>query len=179
MQGQLDAIGERVAIPAGSIVELDSGNVHDQAYRQTLQALAAIPIGTRLAVISINDPTMRGAIAALRQTGHVAYAVAVSEGADRLALGELERPDTPLVGAVVFSPESYGERLIPLALDILAGREVPPAVYQQHRLVRPHRAATTAGQHGVDGLPHERMDYLTTAEMERGVEDGRSASVPA
>ena len=61
--------------------------------------------------------------------GHAANAVAVSQGADRLALTELLRPGTPLIGAVTFSPETYGERVIALVQDVLARKEVPPAVY--------------------------------------------------
>jgi ribose transport system substrate-binding protein len=135
MQGQVDAICERVSIRPEQIVQLDSENIYDTAYRRSREALARIPVGKRLAVIAINDATVRGAIAALAETGHVANAVAVSQGADRLALEELQRPGTPLVGAVVFSPETYGQHVIPLALDILSGKEVPPALYQHHWLI--------------------------------------------
>lgn len=98
-------------------------------------------------------------VAELRETGHAASAVAVSQGADRLALEELARPGTPLVGTVAFRPESYGERLIPLALDVLAGREVPPAVYQQHWLIGPESVAQylgprNAGMPEVEGAGH-------------------------
>lgn len=137
VQGQIDAIAERVPLRSEQVLHLDSENTYGVAYRRTQDALSRIPVGNRLAVIGINDGTVRGAIAALAQSGHIGHAVAVSQGADRLALEELRRPHTPLVGAVVFAPETYGERAIPLALDILAGKEVPPAVYQQHRLIRP------------------------------------------
>jgi ribose transport system substrate-binding protein len=73
----------------------------------------------------------------LLETGRVPRAVVVSQGADRLMLKEMSRPGSPVIGAVTFAPERYGERIIPLALDILAGKEAPPAVYQHHVLVRP------------------------------------------
>lgn len=140
MHGQIDAICETIPVRPDQITWLDSENVYDTAYRRTREMLTTIPLGRRLAVVAINDPAMRGAIAALDETGHAGNAVAVSQGADRLALEELQRPGTPLVGAVAFSPETYGGRVIPLVLDILAGKDVPPAVYQKHRLIRPDMA---------------------------------------
>jgi ribose transport system substrate-binding protein len=136
IQGHIDAIGESVAMAPEQIMWLDSENVYNTAYHRTRDALASIPAGKHLAVIAVNDETMLGAIAALEETGRATTAIGVSQGADRLALEELQRPGTPLIGAVVFSPETYGEHVIPLALDILAGKEVPPAVYQRHRLIR-------------------------------------------
>ena len=162
MQGQIDALREGVSLPRDAVVELDSENVYDTAYRRSLEALAGIPPGARLAVVAINDPTIRGALAALRRTGHAANAIAVSQGADRLALEELVRPGTPLVGAVAFRPETYGERLIPLALDVLAGREVPPAVYQQHWLIRPENVAQYLEQHHAQARDPREMATGTT-----------------
>ena len=49
----------------------------------------------------------------------------------------MRRSKTRLVGSVAFFPESYGERLIQLALDILEKRDHPPAVFTRHRLVTP------------------------------------------
>ena len=118
------------------IIWLDSENVYNTAYRRTRDALTHIPVDKHLAVIAVNDETMLGAIAALEETGHAGQAMAVSQGADRLALEELQRPGTPLIGAVVFSPDTYGEHVIPLALDILAGKKVPAAMYRRHWLIR-------------------------------------------
>ncbi len=136
IQGQIDALRETIRLEEAQISALDSENHHDASYRKVHEVLVATPYGTHLAVIGICDPAVLGAIAALRETGHSAHAMAVTQGADRLALEELQRPDTLLVGAVVFNPETYGGRIIPLALDVLSGKDVPPAVYQPHRLIR-------------------------------------------
>ena len=42
-----------------------------------------------------------------------------------------------LVGSVAYFPETYGERLIRLALDIIEKRPYPPTVFTQHRLITP------------------------------------------
>jgi ribose transport system substrate-binding protein len=46
-------------------------------------------------------------------------------------------PHTRLIGSVAYFPEKYGEGLIRLALDILAKKAVPPAVFIKHRLLTP------------------------------------------
>jgi ribose transport system substrate-binding protein len=100
-----------------------------------LRANLPLPPDARSALVGMNDETVLGAIAALRAAGRAGQALAVTQGLDRRARQELAHPDTPLIGGVTFHPERYGERLIPLALDILQGRPVPPAVYLEHEFV--------------------------------------------
>jgi ribose transport system substrate-binding protein len=38
---------------------------------------------------------------------------------------------------VAYFPETYGNRVVRLALDVLHGRRVPPAVFTDHELVTP------------------------------------------
>ena len=40
-----------------------------------------------------------------------------------------------IIGSTAYWPEQYGERIIPLALRILRGEPVPPAVYMEHTFV--------------------------------------------
>jgi ribose transport system substrate-binding protein len=42
-----------------------------------------------------------------------------------------------VVGATAYRPEDYGKYLINLALDILAGKQIAPAVYMEHFFVSP------------------------------------------
>ena len=41
------------------------------------------------------------------------------------------------MGATAYRPEDYGKYLIKLALDILEGKQVPPASYMEHFFVSP------------------------------------------
>jgi ribose transport system substrate-binding protein len=45
----------------------------------------------------------------------------------------VEEPD--LVGATGYFPERYGNFLIPMALDTLAGNKLPPAVLMTHYMI--------------------------------------------
>ena len=44
---------------------------------------------------------------------------------------------SPVVGATAYRAEDYGTYLIRLALDMLAGKPVTPAVYMEHYFVSP------------------------------------------
>ena len=48
---------------------------------------------------------------------------------------ELRRPATRLIGSVAYFPEKYGDGIIALALDILAKKPVPSAVFVKHALI--------------------------------------------
>ena len=62
--------------------------------------------------------------------------VIVGQGADRRVREELRQPHSCIIGSTTFSPELYGEKLIPLALKILRGESVPPAVYMEHTFIQ-------------------------------------------
>ena len=59
----------------------------------------------------------------------------MGQGGSVEARMELRRPGTFLVGTTAFFPESYGENIMALALDILAEKHVPPAVFVKHQLL--------------------------------------------
>jgi ribose transport system substrate-binding protein len=61
----------------------------------------------------------------------------VGQGADRRLRAEMRTEPTLVVGTTAYRPEAYGEPLIKLALDILEGKQVPPASYQEHFFVCP------------------------------------------
>jgi ribose transport system substrate-binding protein len=59
----------------------------------------------------------------------------VGQGADRRVNKELENPGSRIIGSTAYMPERYGEQVIPLALKILRGEPVPPAVYIEHQFI--------------------------------------------
>jgi ribose transport system substrate-binding protein len=48
---------------------------------------------------------------------------------------EIRRPHSRIVGSTAFMPERYGEKLTEIAVRILQGELVPPAVYMDHVLI--------------------------------------------
>jgi ribose transport system substrate-binding protein len=49
----------------------------------------------------------------------------------------MRRPSSRLVCSVAYFPETYGLRIIQLALDILNRKSVAPAIFIQHELLTP------------------------------------------
>ena len=116
-------------------VYLDSGNTAEISQANMLQALRELPSMRRLAVISFNDDAAFGAICAARELGREDDVVIVGQGADRIVRKEIRHPESRLVGSTAYWPEQYGEKLIDVALKILNGAAVPPAVYNEHTFV--------------------------------------------
>jgi len=89
----------------------------------------------RVLLGGINDPSAIGALRAFQELGMESCCAAMGQNASLEARAELRTPGSRLIGSVAFFPEKYGEGLIPLALDILDRKIVPPAVYTKHKLI--------------------------------------------
>lgn len=145
IQGQLDGFQSILGpVPAEARLALNSGNTRQISTDQMAAALRRLPAEHRLVVLSFNDDVAFGALDAARKLGREADLVIVGQGADRLVCEEMNRPESRIIGSTAFSPEKYGERLIPLALKILRGEPVPPAVYMEHTFITPELQAEQA-----------------------------------
>jgi ribose transport system substrate-binding protein len=82
-----------------------------------------------------NDSSALGAARAFQEAGRATTCAIVSQNAEPDARAELRDPHTPLIASVGYFPEKYGDGLIRLALDILAHKPVPPAVFVRHQIV--------------------------------------------
>lgn len=84
-----------------------------------------------------NDPSALGAARAFQEAGRAGGCAIVGQNAEPDARAELREPRTPLIASVGYFPEKYGDGLMRLALDILAKRPVPPAVFVRHQIITP------------------------------------------
>jgi ribose transport system substrate-binding protein len=89
----------------------------------------------RILVGAANDPSALGAARAFQEAGRAAGCAIVGQNAEPDARAELREPRTPLIASVGYFPEKYGDGLIRLAIDILARRPVPPAVFVKHQII--------------------------------------------
>ncbi len=136
IQGQLDGLRQVVGeIPADRVIHLSSDYLGGVSEAQMVGVLESLPGAHRLAIISFNDRVMIGALSAARKLGRESDVILVSQGADRSVREEIRRPGSRVVGATAFWPERYGARLVDLALRILRGEQVPPAVYIDHSFI--------------------------------------------
>ena len=136
IQGQMDGLQHVIGeISPAKITYLDSGNTSELSEIQMAKAFKKYADIHKIAVISFNDDAAIGALAAARKAGRESDVVIVGQGADRIMRPEIRRPNSQIIGSTAFMPEKYGEKLIDLALKIVQGKPVPPAVYTDHTFI--------------------------------------------
>lgn len=91
----------------------------------------------RALVGTVNDSTALGALQAFREAGLERECAIAGQDGSAMAREEMRRPSTRLVCSVAYFPETYGVRLIQLALEILNHKPVQPASFVQHELLTP------------------------------------------
>lgn len=137
IQGQLDGLDAVVGgVPEVKVLHLESGNTSSFSEAQVMKALENACDG-RIAIICFNDDAAIGALRAARRLEREEDVVIVGQGADRRVREELRRPETRIIGSTAYRPECYGEKLLELALKVLNGESVPPAVYVDHVFITP------------------------------------------
>jgi ribose transport system substrate-binding protein len=92
----------------------------------------------RILVGASNDPSALGALRAFQEAGRSDCCAIMGQNASPEGRSELREPGSRLIGSVAYFPERYGDNLIRLSLDILNERQVPPAVFVEHKLVTPN-----------------------------------------
>ena len=136
IQGQLDGLQSILGpVPQGKQLVRHSGNTRETSLQVMKTVLAGLPKTSQTAVLSFNDDAAIGALEAARHLHLEEQIAIVGQGADRRVREELQRPGSRIIGSTTYSPEKYGEKLIQLALRILRGESVPPAVYVEHNFV--------------------------------------------
>ncbi|MFN2134449.1 MAG: substrate-binding domain-containing protein [Candidatus Promineifilaceae bacterium] len=133
IQGQLDGLQEKIrVIPPNLVHTIDCGNTSAISETGVAAMLQQFPNYHHVAIVSFNDEAAYGALQAARRSSRETDVVIVGQGADRLVHEELRNPQSRLIGSTAYMPERYGDKLMELALKILNGESVPPAVYISH-----------------------------------------------
>jgi ribose transport system substrate-binding protein len=91
----------------------------------------------RALVGAVNDSTALAALHAFREAGLERSCAVAGQDGSLAAREEMRRSSSRLVCSVAYFPETYGTRIIQLALDILRHKPVAPAVFVQHELITP------------------------------------------
>ncbi|MEM7334672.1 MAG: sugar ABC transporter substrate-binding protein [Chloroflexota bacterium] len=139
IQGQLDGLQEMIGpISNEKIQYLDCGNTSEVSETAVGAHIKNVPSSAHIAIISFNDEAAFGALQATRKAEREKDVVIVGQGADRLIHAEIRNEASRLIGSTAYMPEKYGEQLMELALEILHGNPVSPAVYMKHVFINAH-----------------------------------------
>jgi ribose transport system substrate-binding protein len=122
------------AVEACPVVSLDGDGQFKTALEKVRKRLRESK-ARRVLVGAANDSSALGAVRAFQESGRAGTCAIVGQNAEPDARAELRQPRTPLIASVGFFPERYGDGLIKLALDILAQRQTPPALFIRHQLI--------------------------------------------
>jgi ribose transport system substrate-binding protein len=90
---------------------------------------------TKILVGAANDPSALGAARAFQEAGRGETCAIVGQNAEPDARAELRSTGSPLIASIGYFPERYGEGIIRLAIELLARRPVPPAMFVKHQIV--------------------------------------------
>jgi len=91
----------------------------------------------RVLIGAVNDSTALAALQAFREAGLERSCAIAGQDGSLAAREEMRRPSSRLVCSVAYFPETYGERIIRLALDILKHKPTAPAIFVQHEVLTP------------------------------------------
>jgi ribose transport system substrate-binding protein len=137
LTGMLDGLLEgRFVARSTPVLHLDTKAQFERTWevmRKTLPKLR----GKHILVGTINDPSALAALQAFRDLAREEDCAIASQDAGIDARIELRKPNSRLICSTAYFPESYGQQLIALALDILKKRPTPPAIFVEHKLITP------------------------------------------
>jgi len=135
LTGVLTGIREMLPDIRDSQVVRLSGNGQFGTSLETMRKHLRKTRAHHVLVAAINDPSAIGGLRAFEEIGGADRCAVVGQNASPEARVELRRPGTALIGSVGYFPEKYGDRIIAIAMDILNGKAVPPAVFTRHQLI--------------------------------------------
>lgn len=151
LDGTLAGIEERLRVGPDRVLRMDGDGRLETAWAAARDRLRP---NERTLVAGVNDPMVLGVLRAAEEAGMAETTAGVGQGASAEGRRELRRVGSRLIGSVGYFPESYGERILELAIDILNGKPSPPAAFVDHELITPRNvrsrypadAETTAGR---------------------------------
>ena len=135
IQGALVSLRNSLALKDSDILHYDTRGALDESRSAATQALRNIPWGRKVLFIGINANSAIGALEAADVLGRQSCTAVVSQNVTGRIRRELQARNPMLIGAVDFFPGTYGERIVSLALNILASTATAPATYTDHLLI--------------------------------------------
>jgi ribose transport system substrate-binding protein len=131
----IERLTQVVTIDPDDILYLESDIDRVVAYERTTSVLQRWEDYHRIVIIALNDFVAMGALEAARQLGREQDIALLSYDGTEFAIHELNNPASRLIASPASFPERYGERLIPLALQMLRGEHTSPMHFVETNLL--------------------------------------------
>lgn len=130
--------GAKAAMPAltdAKIVQFEGGANVDAAHTAVATALTAHPAAKNILIGMLGDSNAIAAANAAQEAGRADQVLTAGQGGDDVAIKALKAPETSFIGTTDYKPTKYGDDLIPLACDYLAGKQIPAQVFVAHQFL--------------------------------------------
>ena len=114
------------------IVRVDGKGSLEGSLTAMQDALTRLSDADRILVTAINDPSAAGALRAVEQAQRTDQVIIAGQNATIEARDEICRGSEAFIGSVAYFPDRYGDKLIPLAIDLANGVEAPEEVFIDH-----------------------------------------------
>jgi ribose transport system substrate-binding protein len=133
------------------VIHKDGKGTEKGGYAVTRRVARALGPREPLLIAASNDNCTRGAIRAIRELGLEKTTAIMSQGwgPDQELEAELQKADSPLIGAIAYFPENYGEKILPIVLRCLKRQPVSPSYYCEHKLILQDGLFARQGPRGV------------------------------
>ena len=139
MDGCLEGVKSVLDLPDDHVSDILANQV-DTAYSVSIMQdwLTGHPDAKYILACSINDEAGTGFSAACEAAGKTDTCAVVGQGVSEPGMVDLQdRTDeeSSFKGSVAYWPEKYGEYMVPIIVDLLEGRPVPPQVWVNHLVI--------------------------------------------
>jgi ribose transport system substrate-binding protein len=135
LTGTLDGIRKTIRSLPDSQVHWIDGNGQFGTSLEAVRKHLRHSRARRVLISGINDPSVLGALRAFEEAGRAEGCAAMGQNASMEGRTELRKASTQFLGSIAYFPERYGRGVIPLCIDLLERKPVPPAVFVNHQLV--------------------------------------------
>lgn len=114
------------------VVRFEGGAKVEQLQEAVSTLLTANPTKKHILIGLLGDSNAVAAANAAEAAGRAQQVKVTGQGGDDVGLGALRGPETSFLGTAAYLPEKYGDDLIPLGCDLLAGKQIPAQLFVKH-----------------------------------------------
>jgi ribose transport system substrate-binding protein len=135
--GMLD--GVKSQCPNAKVVKVTTNATTDGSIQPFTDTLSRLPSAHKLLVVSTNDDQSIGAIKAAQSAGRLADIYIGGQGADPTSWPYLcgKTPFKNWVADTAYFPDKYGDRVVPVLINLIKGKKEPRSVYTSHVVITP------------------------------------------
>lgn len=132
--GCRDGVESVIDIPDDQISEITVAAGAEAGFPVMTDWLTAHPNAKYIMGCSIDDPRTTAMAGALEAAGRVETSAIVGQGVSNEAIVELHRPanESAFTASVAYTPEFYGNYMVPIIVDLIEGNPVPDKVVLKH-----------------------------------------------